>query len=138
VSATRARRRVLLICFFRRTLVTAVFSVVISNLFVANPEAVLPILLEIPFAIAIGQYIYRTRSAALIPSLIGVVLLYASILLGQELPISLAGIAAEDGLFTERNIWVILLFVYTFIAARIPVWVLLQPRRSEEHTSELQ
>ncbi|PXY27556.1 carbon starvation CstA family protein [Prauserella muralis] len=124
----RARALFLLIIFFLLTLVNAVFAVVIGNLFVANPEAVLPILLEIPLAIGIGQYIYRTRSAALIPSIVGVILLYASILLGQLLPISLAGIAAEDGLFTERNIWVILLFAYTFIASRLPVWVLLQPR----------
>ncbi|NIJ13241.1 carbon starvation protein [Saccharomonospora amisosensis] len=124
----RARTLFLLIIFFLLTLVNAVFAVVIGNLFVANPEAVLPILLEIPLAIGIGQYIYRTRSAALLPSIVGVILLYVSILLGQVLPISLAGIAAEDGLFTERNIWVILLFAYTFIASRLPVWVLLQPR----------
>ncbi|EHR49985.1 carbon starvation protein, predicted membrane protein [Saccharomonospora marina XMU15] len=124
----RARTLFLLIIFFLLTLVNAVFAVVIGNLFVANPEAVLPILLEIPLAIGIGQYVYRTRSAALIPSIVGVILLYVSILLGQVLPISLAGIAAEDGLFTERNLWVILLFAYTFIASRLPVWVLLQPR----------
>ncbi|GAA1202465.1 carbon starvation CstA family protein [Prauserella alba] len=128
VVGTRARVLFLLIIFFLLTLVNAVFAVVIGNLFVANPEAVLPILLEIPLAIGIGQYIYRTRSAALVPSLIGVVVLYVTILLGQALPISLAGIAAEDGLLTERNIWVVLLFAYTFVASRIPVWVLLQPR----------
>ncbi|PRX47226.1 carbon starvation protein [Prauserella shujinwangii] len=124
----RARTLFLLIIFFLLTLVNAVFAVVIGNLFVANPEAVLPILLEIPLAIGIGQYVYRTRSAALLPSIVGVILLYVSILLGQLVPISLAGIAAEDGFFTERNIWVILLFAYTFVASRIPVWVLLQPR----------
>jgi carbon starvation protein len=124
----RARTLFLLIIFFLLTLVNAVFAVVIGNLFVANPEAVLPIVLSLPLAIGIGQYVYRARSAALIPSLIGVALLYASILLGQVVPISLAGIAADDGLFTERNLWVIILFVYTFAAARLPVWLLLQPR----------
>ncbi|WP_019816415.1 carbon starvation CstA family protein [Saccharomonospora saliphila] len=124
----RARTLFLLIIFFLLTLVNAVFAVVIANLFVAYPEAVLPILLQIPLAIAIGQYVYRTRSAALLPSIVGVILLYASILLGQALPISLEGVAAADGLLSERNIWVILLFCYTFIASRIPVWVLLQPR----------
>ncbi|SFB27679.1 carbon starvation protein [Amycolatopsis marina] len=124
----RARALFLLIIFFLLTLVNAVFAVVIGNLFVAYPEAVLPILLEIPLAIGIGQYIYRTRSAALIPSIVGVIVLYLSIFLGQLLPISLEGVAAADGLFTERNLWVILLFAYTFVASRIPVWVLLQPR----------
>ncbi|EID52944.1 carbon starvation CstA family protein [Saccharomonospora xinjiangensis] len=124
----RARALFLVIIFFLLTLVNAVFAVVIANLFVANPEAVLPMLLQIPLAIGIGQYVYRTRSAALLPSIVGVVLLYVSIALGQVLPISLEGIAAQEGFLTERNIWVILLFVYTFVASRLPVWVLLQPR----------
>lgn len=124
----RARALFLVIIFFLLTLVNAVFAVVIANLFVANPEAVLPMLLQIPLAIGIGQYVYRTRSAALLPSIVGVVLLYVSIALGQVLPISLGGIAAEEGFLTERNIWVILLFAYTFVASRLPVWVLLQPR----------
>ncbi|CAM2824212.1 carbon starvation protein A [Saccharomonospora xinjiangensis] len=124
----RARALFLVIIFFLLTLVNAVFAVVIANLFVANPEAVLPMLLQIPLAIGIGQYVYRTRSAALLPSIVGVVLLYVSIALGQVLPISLEGIAAEEGFLTERNIWVILLFAYTFVASRLPVWVLLQPR----------
>ncbi|PVZ11125.1 carbon starvation CstA family protein [Actinomycetospora cinnamomea] len=124
----RSRTLFLLIIFFLLTLVNAVFAVVIATLFVANPEAVLPILFQIPLAIGIGQYVYRTRSAALVPSLIGVVLLYLSILVGQAVPISLEFLAADSGFFTERNIWVILLFAYTFVASRIPVWVLLQPR----------
>lgn len=61
----------------------AVFAVVIGNLFVANPGAVIPIVLEIPLAIAIGQYIYRTRTSALLPSIVGVVVLYALILVGN-------------------------------------------------------
>jgi carbon starvation protein len=124
----RSRTLFLLIIFFLLTLVNAVFAVVIATLFVANPEAVLPILFQIPLAIGIGQYVYRKRSAALVPSLIGVVLLYLSIFVGQAVPISLEFLAADSGFFTERNIWVILLFAYTFVASRIPVWVLLQPR----------
>lgn len=124
----RARTLFLLIIFFLLTLVNAVFAVVIGNLFVATPAAVLPILLEIPLAIGIGQYIYRSRSAALVPSIIGVVVLYLTIPLGQQFPISLAALADALNIAQERNLWVILLFIYTFVAARIPVWVLLQPR----------
>jgi carbon starvation protein len=124
----RARTLFLLIIFFLLTLVNAVFAVVIGNLFVANPGAVLPILLEIPLAIGIGQYIYRTRSPALIPSIVGVLVLYVTIPLGQLLPISLGPLADAIGIAPERNLWVILLFAYTFVAARLPVWLLLQPR----------
>ena len=124
----RARTLFLFIIFFLLTLVNAVFAVVIGNLFVANPGAVLPIILEIPLAIAIGQYIYRTRSPALLPSIVGVIVLYVTIPLGQLLPISLEPVAEFLGVEQTRNVWVVLLFAYTFVAARLPVWLLLQPR----------
>jgi carbon starvation protein len=124
----RARKLFLAIIFFLLTLVNAVFAVVIGNLFVANPGAVIPIVVEIPLAIAIGAYIYRTKSSALIPSIVGVILLYALILVGNAFPISLDGLAEALGVEQTRNVWVVLLFIYTWIASRIPVWVLLQPR----------
>jgi carbon starvation protein len=124
----RARMLFLAIIFFLLTLVNAVFAVVIGNLFVAQPGAVIPIVAEIPLAIFIGAYIYRTRSSALIPSIVGVIVLYALILVGNAFPISLDGWAEAWGFEQTRNLWVILLFIYTWIASRIPVWVLLQPR----------
>jgi carbon starvation protein len=128
VISTRARTLFLLIIFFLLTLVNAVFAVVIGNLFVANPGAVIPIVVEIPLAIFIGQYIYRTKSAALVPSLVGVVGLYLLIWVGQKVPIELTGLADAIGVENPRNVWVVLLFAYTFVAARLPVWLLLQPR----------
>jgi carbon starvation protein len=127
VISKRARTLFLVIIFFLLTLVNAVFAVVIASLFVANPGAVIPIVVEIPIAIFIGQYIYRTRSAALVPSLVGVVLLYLLIWVGQQYPVDLAPLAEMVGL-SDRNLWVILLFAYTFVASRLPVWLLLQPR----------
>ncbi|MGY1711852.1 carbon starvation protein A [Geodermatophilus sp. SYSU D00758] len=124
----RARMLFLAIIFFLLTLVNAVFAVVIGNLFVANPGAVIPIVLEIPLAIFIGMYIYRTRSSALLPSIVGVLVLYALILVGNAFPISLDGWAEALGFEQTRNLWVVLLFAYTWVASRIPVWVLLQPR----------
>ncbi|MFZ5869405.1 MAG: carbon starvation protein A [Actinomycetota bacterium] len=124
----RARVLFLLIIFFLLTLVNAVFAVVIGNLFVANPGAVIPIFVEIPFAIAIGQYIYRTRSSALAPSLLGVAILYFLIWVGQQVPIDITPLATDLGFDRPRDLWVIILFVYTFFASRLPVWVLLQPR----------
>jgi len=127
VINARSRTLFLLIIFFLLTLVNAVFAVVIAILFEANPGAVIPIFFEIPMAIFIGQYIYRTRTSALIPSLIGVALLYLSILVGQALPIDIAPLAAAMGL-EARTLWIVVLFVYTFFASRLPVWLLLQPR----------
>jgi carbon starvation protein len=126
--STRARTLFLVIIFFLLTLVNAVFAVVIGNLFVANPGAVIPIVVEIPIAIGIGQYIYKTRSPALGPSLLGVLALYLLIWVGQQVPVDLAPLAEALGFEMTRNLWVILLFAYTFVASRLPVWMLLQPR----------
>jgi carbon starvation protein len=128
VINARSRILFLIIIFFLLTLVNAVFAVVIGNLFVANPGAVIPILVEIPLAMGIGQYIYRTKSSALVPSIVGVLVLYALILVGNAFPVSLDGLAEALGVEQTRNVWVVLLFAYTFVASRIPVWVLLQPR----------
>jgi carbon starvation protein len=127
VINARSRTLFLLIIFFLLTLVNAVFAVVIGNLFVGNPGAVIPIVLEIPLAIAVGQYIYKTRSSALVPSIVGVVLLYVLIPVGARYPIELDAAAEMFGI-GPRTLWIVLLFAYAFIASRIPVWVLLQPR----------
>ncbi|MER7457927.1 carbon starvation protein A [Micromonospora sp. NPDC126480] len=128
VISKRARTLFLLIIFFLLTLVNAVFAVVIGNLLVAYPGAVIPIFVEIPLAIAIGQHIYRTRSAALVPSIVGVIALYFLIWVGNIWPIEITGLADTLGFEQPRNLWVIILFAYTFIASRLPVWLLLQPR----------
>ncbi len=123
----RSRTLFLLIIFFLLTMVNAVFSIVIANLFVNFPAAVLPVLVEIPLAIAVGQIVYKKRTAALVPSIIALVLVYACIPLGVMFPISLDAIAEPLGI-TPHTLWVVFLFVYAFIASRIPVWMLLQPR----------
>jgi len=123
----RARTLFLIIIFFLLTLVNAVFAVVIGNLFVANPGAVIPIFVQIPIAIAMGQYIYRKRSAALIPSLVALVILYVMIWVGELFPVDIGPIAEAIGM-EPRNLWVIIMFAYTLIASRLPVWMLLQPR----------
>ncbi|WP_035736287.1 carbon starvation CstA family protein [Glycomyces arizonensis] len=128
VIGTRAGTLFLVIIFFLLTLVNAVFAVVIGNLLVSNPGAVIPIFAEIPIAIAIGYYVYKKRGAALVPSLLGVALLYLLIWVGMEVPVDITGFADAIGVDNPRNVWIVILFVYTFVAARIPVWVLLQPR----------
>ncbi len=128
VISNRARTLFLLIIFFLLTLVNAVFAVVIGQLFIASPGAVIPIFVEIPLAMAIGQYIYKTRSAALVPSIIGVIGLYILIWVGQQVPVDITPLATDLGFEKPEHLWVIILFAYTFIASRLPVWMLLQPR----------
>ncbi|HLR97574.1 MAG TPA: carbon starvation protein A [Jiangellaceae bacterium] len=127
VISKRARTLFLLIIFFLLTLVNAVFAIVIANLFVNYPEAVLPVLVTIVLAIGVGQVIYRRRTRALLPSLVALALVYACIPLGVVLPIQLDAVADPLGMSTH-TVWVVLLFVYAFLASRLPVWMLLQPR----------
>ena len=123
----RARTLFLLIIFLLLTMVNAVFAIVIANLFVNYPAAVLPVLVEIPLAVAVGQIVYKRRTAALVPSIIALALVYICIPIGVQFPIELTGVAEAMGM-SAHTLWILLLFLYAFIASRVPVWMLLQPR----------
>lgn len=144
----RARVLFLLIIFFLLLLVNAVFAVVIANLFIASPGSVVPIWSSLVVAVIVGLLIYRTRAGLLGPSLGALLVLYAMIWIGQYVPFSLPdvfgwapsaaqvtaaggdGMAAQAAAATDgvRAGWVIILFIYAFVASVLPVWLLLQPR----------
>jgi carbon starvation protein len=148
IVGSRARVLFLLIIFFLLLLVNAVFAVVIANLFVANPGAVLPVWGSLIVAVIVGLLIYRSRVGILWPSLAALAVLYVLIWMGQYMPFQLPDVfgftpseaqlvAAEGNLASAwdaaridgvRAGWVIVLFVYAFFASVLPVWVLLQPR----------
>ncbi|HSK99893.1 MAG TPA: carbon starvation protein A [Rubrobacteraceae bacterium] len=127
VINARSRTLFLLIIFFLLTLVNAVFAVVMAILFESNPGAVIPAVLIIPIAIAVGQLAYRSRMSLLIPTIVGVTLLYVFIPVGQVFPITVEPLAGALG-WDVRTTWVVLIFAYTWFASRLPVWLLLQPR----------
>jgi carbon starvation protein len=99
--------------------------VVISNLLVSTPTAVIPTWGAILVALVIGQMIYRYKMSLAWVSVIGVVALYALIFIGAENPIVLPESVLGLG---PRSQWILLLFIYAGIASMLPVWVLLQPR----------
>lgn len=142
----RARVLFLLIIFFLLLLVNAVFAVVIANLFMGNPGAVMPVWGSLVVAVCVGFLIYRTGVGIVWPSVAALLTLYVLIWLGQYVPFSMpdffgfsptgaqlaagdaqaaAAAATTDGV---RAGWVIVLFVYGFFASVLPVWMLLQPR----------
>ncbi|AHY47667.1 Carbon starvation protein predicted membrane protein [Rubrobacter radiotolerans] len=127
VISRRARTLFLVIIFFLLTLVNAVFSIVMATLFIGTPSAVIPAAVVIPIAIAIGQLVYRRRGSIVLPTIVGLIILYATIPLGQAFPITVDPLAGALGL-EAQTVWVIILFTYTWFAARLPVWLLLQPR----------
>ena len=106
-------------------LILAVFAMVIADLFVAIPSSVIPINIEIIIAIIMGFLIYKKKIDILIPSLFALALLYFFVWVGTKVPIDLTTTMAVQDV---KNLWIIMLFIYSAIAILLPVWTLLQPR----------
>ena len=107
-------------------LVLAVFAMAIAGLFVSIPTAVLPVNIEIIIALAVGFLLYRKKVDALIPSIIGLILLYVFVYIGSFTPLSFEAIGMDKA--SQYTLWIILLFIYSGIASLLPIWLLLQPR----------
>ena len=125
VVSARARMLFMFVVFFLLMMVNAVFGVAISDAFQATPSSVIPAWSAIVVAVAIGVLIYRMHAGILWPTVIGTVILYAVIYLGEAVPISLP--ADMFGLAPGAQ-WILILFLYAGIASLLPVWLLLQPR----------
>jgi len=148
IVGARARVLFLLLIFFLLLMVNAVFAVIIANLFLTSPGAVVPVWGSLVVALIVGLLIYRTGAGILAPSIGALLLLYGLIWFGQFVPFTLpdllgldptaaqfaaaggdpvaaAEAAANDG---RRIGWIMILFAYTFVASVLPVWLLLQPR----------
>ncbi len=122
---SRGRSLFLVVIFLVLLMVNGAFAAVISNLLVSTPTSVIPVWGAILVALVIGQMIYRYNMKLLWPSLGGVIVLYALILIGNQYPIVLPD---EVMGLSAKSLWILLLFVYAAIAWLLPVWVLLQPR----------
>ncbi len=115
----------LVIIFVLLLMVIMAFAVIIKNLLISNPEAVIPSWGAIIVALLVGQAVYRYKMNLVAVTVIGVVALYALILLGDAFPIVL-----PDPILgmSPATFWILALMVYSAIASLLPVWVLLQPR----------
>jgi|TARA_B110000240_G_scaffold84275_1_gene95923 carbon starvation protein len=121
----RARLMFLIFVIFLVWLVLAVFAMAIADLFVGIPSSVIPINIEIIIAIIMGYLLYKRKIDSLIPSLIALAILYFFIWVGTLYPIDFtSSMDSQDA----KNMWIIILFIYSAIASLLPVWTLLQPR----------
>ncbi len=126
-AGERARVVFLLLILALAILVNAVFAFVIALLFIKFPSSVIPAWTIIPLAILFGISVYRFRVNFLIPTVVFLVLLYASIYVGSMYPVDIKPLAGVLGV-EPIMLWIVLLFTYTFFASSLPVWLLLQPR----------
>ncbi len=123
----RTRVLFMLIILSLAVLVNAVFAFVIAKLLVSYPSAVLPAWVIVPISVFFGYMVYKGKVSFLILSLFSVIFLYAAIFIGRFVPIDISFIAEAMGM-NSLMMWIVLLFIYTFFASSLPVWLLLQPR----------
>lgn len=122
----RVRILFLLIIFFLLLIVIAIFALIIAILFTMYPQAVIPVWLEVPIAVWLGYMVYKKGASHVSLGILAVILLYILVVIGTYLPVDLKalGMSGNAALIT----WMVILFIYAFIASRLPVHVLLQPR----------
>ncbi|HAH48865.1 MAG TPA: carbon starvation protein A, partial [Planctomycetaceae bacterium] len=131
--APRTRILFLLILLLALTVVLAIFGLVIAIIFSLYPETVIPVWITMPIAIVIGLMVYKQNASLLVPSLVALVIVYASVYLGAYYwPVDLSAIFPDlklTGPFPNVVIlWTFVLLAYCAIASILPVWLLLQPR----------
>jgi carbon starvation protein len=115
----------LVVIFLLLLMVIAAFAVVIKNLLISTPSAVIPAWGAIIVALLVGVAVYRMKWPLIPVTVVGVIALYALILLGDSVPVVLP----ESFLgMSPATFWILALFIYGAIASLLPVWVLLQPR----------
>lgn len=115
----------LVVIFLLLLMVIAAFAVVIKNLLISSPSAVIPAWGAVAVALLVGQAVYRYKMSLGLVTVFGVAALYGLILLGDAVPVEL-----PDPILgmSPATFWIVALFLYAGIASLLPVWVLLQPR----------
>lgn len=114
----------LLVIFFCLVIVVSIFALIIGILFTMYPSAVFPVWMEIPIAISLGYLVYKKNTNALILSIVALIIMYITVVIGTYIPIKMPGLIGGSPLVT----WLVVLIVYAYIASVLPVQVLLQPR----------
>ncbi|SJM36657.1 Inner membrane protein YjiY [Psychrobacter pasteurii] len=125
VMGGRVRTLMMVVIFLLLLMVNAVFGVVIANMMIKTPTAVIPVWGALVVAFIIGQCIYRLKMNLALVSVFGVAALYGLIYLGTLMPVVL-----PETIFglPDNAVWILFLFIYAAVASLLPVWMLLQPR----------
>ncbi len=107
--------------WFALLLVVAAFAYVISALFSVVNGAGVAALLLIFFAVIVGYLMYRTKLGFKGGTVVAWILIIIAVWVGYM-------VETTHALSLSMHTWMVILLVYTIIAASLPVWVLLQPR----------
>ena len=105
------------------TITMAGLSMVVLGALERNPWGTFAVGITIPIAMAVGLYHKRTGNLKL-PTTVGFILIMVAIVLGPNIQ----GTWLGDLLTLEKSTLAIILPIYAFFAAALPVWLLLAPR----------
>lgn len=98
-------------------LVQAVFAVLTARTLAEEPKIVIPTVGLLVLAMGFGFLVYRLHMNVWLATALGLVVLAGLVVLGDLVPVP-----------ASYGFWLAAAFVYSFAAATLPVWVLLQPR----------
>ncbi len=121
---SRTRFLFFLVVFLELWIVISVFGLVIASIFKMFPSSVIPVWFQIPIALVLGRVIYKRNGNLTLSTVVAVIFMYLSVVLGRYLPIEMP----EFFGIPSTGIWTILLLGYAYIASILPVTTLLQPR----------
>ncbi|AXI10901.1 carbon starvation protein A [Oceanobacillus zhaokaii] len=105
------------------TITMAGLSLVVLGALERNPWGTFAVGITIPIAMGVGIYHKKTGNLKG-ATIVGFALIMAAILLGPNIQ----GTALGDFLTLEKSTLAIILPIYAFFAAALPVWLLLAPR----------
>ena len=125
VVSQRSRVLFMIVIFLLLLMVNAVFAVIMATEMMTTPSSVIPVWSAIAVALVIGVLLYRLHVGILWPTVVGTIVLYAVIYLGEVVPVTLPEQFLGVGAGAQ---WILILFAYAAIASMLPVWLLLQPR----------
>ncbi|MBD3271693.1 MAG: carbon starvation protein A, partial [Elusimicrobia bacterium] len=118
IISRRARIIFMVFVWLALVLVIAIFAKLGAQTLAEKPSIVIPSIGIIPLALLLGYAIYAKKMNQTVMTVVALAVLTALILAGNALPLSLPNV----------TIWLVLLFIYSFIASITPVNILLQPR----------
>ncbi|MEA3360148.1 MAG: carbon starvation protein A [Thermodesulfobacteriota bacterium] len=121
---SRTRFLFFVIVFLELWIVIAIFGLVIAVVFMMFPQSVIPVWLEVLIALYLGHLIYKKGANIMTWSIIAVIVMYATFIIGYYVPFKMPAIAG----IPATGVWTIILLAYAFIASTLSVTTLLQPR----------